>query len=1657
MNIRKPVSPLACSCLLFGLLALSLLATAGPAQAQPEIGAIPASFSKGARIKITASGLAVSANYRLRLEEVRPGTAEFDLTDFSSGDTSSAIVSATIPSAAPGNYDVVLYRVQLGLINQASTAVTVTLAPVVTLTPSQGAPGRKITVAVSSLMTGMLRVNYAGSTILGPVPVGSSYTGAFLVPGDRPSPLPATAPVVIENLVGHLVVGRTTLNFQALTPSGLPRLGFQQPQVPAGQISPRADFAISGVLADSYGLPPSGQQNLYFIGGGVTVPMDSASTLDSAGSLQLTARAPDAYFDGISSYADRPGLLALVNHGIDAHTGARRNGRYMTAGSTPTAVIDGRDATGGTFTIVVRGSLPGGGPLLQGAIVEAGADYQAAFYGLFGRAANPDSTNTAQLLDGHQFYQSSMPNQFADFHVFNQPPQQSNTYGCPTTFFRKTTNAQGRAVFTIRPDDIADVNAVGIAEQFSCQPSPCRTHGNSAEGNFNPLTTFIMNVYATHLGYRNYSIAVGYDGDTGQFFNVTDGTPFVGNSTEVVLEPSADSDFDLRHLRIDGVGEPVQHVPPGGQNGCPPDSGGVCYDDPIPFRTMYSYPHSTNPNDEKWPDSIFEGHFNVGRKARLEIDTTVYGPVTFGRIRIGNTAWANFSASGSTPVCVLDATTEVGQGKVEYIANLPDLTRLPTGVIDGTVELSFGGQPARSFALQLTTAAPGVNVLNPNINELHINALIDSITGTYNVDSPTIPVSSPGHGVGRLDSMSVNDGTFNLRKFADGAGQNNLDSTSNNDVAANPGGPKVVGGTYFGFTNSAHDEADPVTLFDTGIIPLFRYTWGLPPIAGATLGADFWMSSTLAFYGELLSPGMNATIDPRLAGGVNLNFDLSILAGLISGSIGAESELSIAMRSRINDGGFAHLPGNPSPPAGRCFTFDLDGVWEACAVGICDGGRENFIAVREPSGCANAVADDVPLYLRRNAGLDAADDPQSQTNFDLPRPRYTATALGGDGRGHAMTVGVRDNGDVIATHVTGGVVEASRLIARNAVAVQDVDVAFYATNKAMAVWSENTRSEAEIVDLMHSQGARAFDDIVRTQRLRYSYWDGHVWSTPANLTSVGSDGRPQLAGCLTSPRSLFSNCPTLGEITAVWEHDRNQNLNAPDLEVWSSTWRPDLHSWTTAQRVSATGASSDMLPSVAYRKGVPIVAWARNPGGAFVDLNQRHVAYRFLDGSAQVNATELGDAVGWVDIGVSAADGVVIAYTRAQDPAGFVGNRQALFAARATSCANGSCTFLASEIRDPNDRQIRVERPRVAFDETDTPIIAFRGLAFGPDAQGHHALPGDLPGFLLGTGELAMVHVHSFAQSRYTAQVVGLSDNGLQHWKPDVIYDETMGGVMAISMQAAEPVGLRTPIEFARRFSPNGSSVAPAASDIGDGAMLRIAMGGPDFEIRNPRLSRTIVAAGQTTGLDLDLVNIGSPYILAAHGPVNVILSLNGPAGSGVELGHYTLSSSATTNNSRPVSFIFNAPASIVNDELQTFFVDIVAGDDANANDGSADHARIEVNAMPVPTHLNAAIRPDTNPVNLTWADPNDTRVYGWRVWRLDENVQWQHLGSTRVPGYVDITAPFGVQMTYRVAAYSANGMESEPSASISASTGDGGTSNNTDRIFADGFEGPLP
>jgi len=1617
--------------LLQTLLVLASMLAPWGAHAAVEVSVSPTKFTAGASVKISAEGLSTSTSYRLRLEPTAGGTS-YTLTEFDSGSSDSRLVTQRIPNAAIGSYNVVLYRYFPFLTKLTEVPVKLVAKLPVALSPTSAPPGKAVRIEVGNLVSGAVRVKYAGKTVLGPVTVGDGeWIGKFVVPSDRPASLPASVPLEVENIVGRSTVAKIgTATFSALAPSTAPRLSLLLSGSPTGAVDRGSKFPLSGTLKTDDNEAPDGRSRAYWRPpGGTLIPLDTEVVLAGDGSFTMEARAPDYYRDAYAGYGDKTGDLVIVNQGTDKNTDSASDYGAVST-QPPKIIVEGDNGGSATFSLVLRGSLPDApDPLLPNVIVEAKPDYRSAF-GYAGLASGGSGNDDRYIAESFAL------NQFTP-GLQSEAPVTANSYGCDRTVFRRTSNSLGKVTFTINIDTLKQANFVNAAEDCF-QDGPCgglqnrnstSTNGKATSADIDGAISFVLQIYAAHLGYRSTGVSIGYLPDTAQFVNITTGELFVNNSTEVLLERSQASDVDLRNLRIDGLGGPAKKQPVD----CDGAEGGVCFYKPYRFGVMYTYPDTA-----KWPTNRITAPGNSGRKVRLQVDPTVTGTLTSGKLKLTGYPTVTFADSGTVPACVLDNVVPI-----EYVASLPDLTRAPVGQIAGTVELTFGAavQPPIPFVLLTQLPPTGIDFLNPNIETLTIDALNDKLTGTYKPREADIPVDSPGYDIAPLDNQSMNTSDFNFQRTSDKMAAKRIKSVSNNDVAGNAGGPKASAGVFFGFTDENYDTPEPVVLFDTGLIPLFRYTWGIDPIAGATLGADFWMASELAYYGELRSAGMNATVDPTVAGGIDIFFDLDILLGLVSASITAETALGVTMRTVIGDGGLAHVPGSPVQQNGECFFFDLDLTWEACAAGICGGGTECLIRVREGSGC--------------DSGGCGSARPQNKAlselaGFDLKPPNNTASALATDGRGNSISLGVTAAGALVATHLSSTIEDTTRTIAAATVGVQHLDVAFHGINRAMAVWSENTRSTAEIQGLIQSQGGQAFDEIARTQRLRYAYWDGTAWSAPANLTTAGSDGKPQLAGCIRSTTQVFSQCPSGGEITAVWEHDANGDLNAPDLEIHAATWNPTTATWTTPARVSDAGVSSDMLPSVAYKENVPMVVWVRNPAGQYLNLSGRQVAYRFLN-STQKIATALGTGVGWVSHAVNNTGEVVIAYTQAQDGNGFVGNRQALKVARAFLCTS-SCSFQVTEPRDANGRQYRVERPTAMFDATGKSLVGFRALGFGPNNAGKVGLKGDPPGTLLGTGELGVVRLGVAFSSQTTAQFVPLSGDGLAHWKPDMVFDDTVDSVMSVSMDAVAPIGAARSkaMRFMKAYSPDGVQVHASAKSLTGGSTLRVMNSGPDFVLRTPVLSSRIVSAGQTPSLAIKLVNQGQDFDPAVHGSLQVVASWNAPAGAGVPAGSFALADTVAANGSRSLSIPLTVPAGITNDRRQTLFIDIVADEDANAIGGVADQLREVVNLMPVPQDVNVDTRLDSTFVNVTWDAVVDARVVGWRVWRLDQGSStWKHVGSTTLPGFVDIYGRVGEEVQYKVAAYSNNGMESEPSAPawglIEASR--------PDAVFSNGFE----
>jgi hypothetical protein len=1594
------------------------------AWAQVEVSAIPSQFSVGARVKVVSEGLSASASYRLRLEQDAPGTVDLLLLNFSTiaGQSSnSSLVS--IPNTVSGNYNIVLYRVQLATTRVGTTDVVIRTQPTVSLTPTSAAQGKSVRIQVANLSPGTVRVIFAGETVLGPIAVsGSSWTGKFIVPRDRPTTVPSTTTLVVENIIGRNVVGRTQLNFSVLAANGLPRLAATITQAPSSVVRRGATVTLGGTLRTNDGVAPVGRQSAYWRGpNGQVVPLDDDITLSSNGSFTMQARAPESFLDGMLMRGEQRGTLILQNQGFDVDSDAPATFSAQQNQAQTLEFERGFANSLPLLTIEVRKrDAANGNPLVENAIVEVLPDSRGALGAENNRSVQGAVAPLYQLDNAERAWGAMRPNQTEALRFGEVPLGRVNIpdgYGCEVTYYRKYTNANGLASFVV---DLAEIAQMSVPRfVIDNLGRPHRVGG-----------AFALDIYAAQLGLTSTQIVVGYDEDTGVWRD-GEGEPFPGNRVVVLLENGNPADqFSLRNMVLDGYGGTKRSTQCSGVG----EGDGTCEFIPSYFGDLYTY-ESTN----DFPNANFVDP-NALRSLRLTVPTEIFGPLSFGRIRIGNGPWSNFTAGVGTPRCTLDSLNEdqFGNSAVEYVASL-DMKRMPTrkvttsgrnasGGVDATLELKFGLQPVRSIPIKFSTIRPpnGIFAGNPAIESFQINANNDQVSGRYKVPTLDIPVASPGYGVGRLDNKSENSSVFNFVRTPDNMATQNTATTSTNKVAAVPSGPKGPSGysAFFGFTNNNNNTPSTTTLFDTGLIPLFRYVWGLPPIAQATLGADFWTAATLKFYGELRTQGMNATIDPDVAGGVNIFFDLEALLGLVSASISAESEIGITMRSVVNGGGLAHL--GQTQQSGQCFRFDLTAVWEACAVGICDGGREPLICEREPNNC-------VPCQSAAPKASDAlglnvsSNQPERFNALDQAKPKLVASRLGTDGRGNSITVGIDDNGDLIATHLRGTELRFTRRIAARPVAPQHLSVAFYKTDGAMVVWSANRASAASITTLMQQQGARAFDDLVRTQILFFSFWDGRVWSTPSQLTSAGSDGKMQLAGCLAPVRLAgVGSCPTGGEITAVWERDANNNLDAPDLEVWNATWSI-TGGWRSVGRVSSTGASGDMQPQVAYFNSTPIVVWAHNPAGQFTQLNNRQLAYRFMDGtSTQKLATALGTGVGWVSVGVSSSDQVVIGYTRTQDATSFVGNRHALFAARSILCLAGSCNFEVTEPRDQHGRQFRVERPRVSFGEDDVPIIGFRAVAYGAGSNGQVALAGDPIGIVTGTGDLGLVRVGDFTQQQYRARLLPLTNDGLQHWSPEVVFDDSIGGVLALSGRAL--AAQRSSLESQAAQAISGEvPVISASRELADGSVLTMMGGAPDFVLETSSASRSIISAGQTMTVRAILVNQGASYTSSTHGSVQVVAAWDAPAGAGVNAGTFTLPDPMASNASRSVAFNVTVPNDTRADERRSLFLSIVASDEANEVTGPKDEVRLDFNAMPVPQDVNAQANGSAL-VSIGWDASTDTRIAGWRVWKRDSAGLWRHLGSTRVAGYMDFNGVVGAVNAYRVAAYSNNGVESEPS-----------------------------
>lgn len=1634
---------------LFCFLLLSTLLLAGPSRAQ-TVTPVPATAAPGTTVVNDFDGLTSGFRYRLYLEVGRPYTSRRQVDDFTAS-SGSPLRKFIVPTDAPiGAQFLVLYRVSLGETQLYSTDFTVVTGPSMTLTPNPVNQGRSLRFSLTSLRAGTLTVKFDGETVFGPVTVGDgNYSGKFIVPRDRPTSVPSTVTVRAENRVGRSLVGVASRTVQVQGPVLGPMITSTFTQNPPTRANEGTRFNFAGRLSTVDGQAVDGDARFYWkSANGRVVPLDGEIQMASDGTYSATARAPSFWLDGISTAT---GEVVAVVKDRDPDTEMPRTREIPSGRTITTETTLSADDFQFVLKLVGPNAL-GNTTFIDGAYVEVTGDLDGAFSDP--NDGIPGGTNRDTLFAIDHQLTSTQTGLGGGIYL-------NALNGCPITFARKFTNGDGEALFEYNPEQLRhllllnSVKAMGEIRLINRgMPVPgIDTWENMAGGGLRGISageTVQINLRihagqqgygetgmidddgdpstAMIAGYQPTDIGIELDLGTGQATLVY-GPQFGGSATlqnnllRVELPPlSMVGQVVPRNLRVQGLTTNRQN------------SEGYTN-----FEGMYTFPSSA-----RFPDAVFVRR-NAGREIKFEWEAG-FGAVQNATLLLklpGDSAmrpYGTFAIDSETACNV--------SGLVDYVATLPDMTRLPAnqcfaGKIN--VDRNVGPDAFRMFKL-CTLNAPGSLDDRSNQYTLRVDALANAYQPMFWGDlTPTeqnLSVSDPemnGYGIPRQDNIAANGGDFEYRinneQFLEQLGGLSTDHV----VASNDTDGQDTYGMLFGFDPDVQsaNNIDYTTILDTGRIPLFRYPWGAPPIAGATLGADFWLASELGLYGRLGSGSfVDASIDPSLAGGVDMFFDLDVLFGLVSASVTASPYMDLLLRDTMGNGGL-YNPNAQNPiiqQPGACFTFALDITIEVCAL-FC--GEDTFEAFSVSEGDACTVQPKSMLDLA------LADSGKA---LRLERPRLLPNALAVDAYGRQLVVRVDSLNRLRATHLDAGGNEVVRTIDSATQGVQHIDVTMFTNGRALAVWSESTLTSAQLDTLMRTQGVRnGSDDLARAQVLRFSRFDGTRWTTP-ELVPVAQTGvgKPKLTTCRWLLTCFRSDIAFL-----VWEYDANQNIANPDIEIWGSEWRSNT--FAARIRISNTGTSSDMGADVGYLGSDPIVTWLTNPSGGYNNLASRQIAYRILDttqgtprNAVQVPPLPVGAA--WPSIRTSGSSTVYLAYTISTDGVSVLGNRNALQVARGT-CDSERCTFENTEPRDPHGRRILGERPTVMLDGNGQVVVGMRGLGYARPDGANPARSDDLPGMLVGTGELVNVRVPSFGSATTEVAIVPLSSNGLQHFRPQFAFDAAMDAFIGISEEAVLPGG-QTALDFIQRL-PGAKVAAPiSGKSLGDGLRMATVSDLPDLRLELVGTSGTYWTASQSKSVRVNLRNAGRAYDPAVDGPVELRMSWDAPAGSGTSANVYAIPA-MPAGGELVLNRTVVVPANHLADDVRTLFVDIVptrgsAFEDARAEDNQATITKGE---MPVPTGLTTRVKTDSPIVGIDWLAPADPRIAGYRVYKRAENGEYVPYGSTPISSFADFFAGFRDVERYRVSSFSARGIESALSAIGEAAP------KQQPGLFANGFE----
>jgi len=1563
--------------------------------------------------------------------------------------------------------------------------VQVVPVPALTLSRSNGHAGVLVEFDIDGLLGDRVEVEIGGRRVYGPQAAsGMTHSGSFVVPLPAGN-LPAASTVVARGLRGRVVVATASAPFTELPDPGY-RVRVVDAVVPS-PVAPETAVSLSGRIDAADGQPQRRTINVYFRNeAGRVFPLGQREVVpDADGNFSIEVELPSAGTqDGYT--ARGPGSIFYTLVELDPVTGGVRSTR-SDGGAMEATGYAGLGA-GGRAEITVRDPL--GNPL-AGAYVRVGTG-----------AANlrdPDAANTTLAQTGPL-------NQLS-------PEAIDVTLGiedCPVNLAQGYTDANGRFSFEIDPNAARNSALVRRAT--------CALSGIDGCVDTLSIATSIE-IRASQLGYgvvRNGAVVptvipaafrLPDFGALGGYFIGPDGTPY--NSATEVWRPQVDLPQITPSLAV------VPYLQRGEMQPAGTGPGGAEYVDlPITLangQSWYDFGRwfdvgSTGAqvgdcdDDGLEPRPIDPGRICVRgsplgeQRVHYFHDSNVAGVLEAGYPRLvvcgdGTSTCAN----GEVVPMDLDAGgglgATCGQSLSRWSAVYPNVpVGATTGAVGGRIEVrsvftpAGGGSPvqlAGSARLRKRMAplpdwflAPevrpggqwrftGRTVLQSSNGAVFLSA-DESLSGG---GARSINATSSEFSAVNLPSEQRNSTTSDRRlRLVGGPGAvlvgEDSAIASDNEIANNPGEPLTAGPEDLrADVSQRHTEE----IIDTGKIPLFRFTYGLPPIAAATLGADFWLQAGVRFGGGVTLdaeiPAIIYMTEPFSEFGIDLFFDLSAIAGLVSASVEAAATVYVSNPVLYDSSA-------PTIDANQCFSFDLTATFEICVL-FCASIPKNLISVVEanpPSyrDCCIFSAAGMPGFPESNEAPFATCPPAATprltqpAGFDPPqRPRLRAApdasiSYAPDGRG-AMAYAGADGRVVMQTlPAEPGGYTAQTLDIAAAENVTSTATAALTLGRGVVLWTY-VPPPADNIE------SRTQASHIRWAELR----TGQGELRDRDLTPAGSgDGNVVAASC---PAGV-GNCPAGGEVTAVWMRRIGSSWDSHHYALMYSKYTPG-NGWGPASRVDAAqGAASDLQPTVAYlsSSATPVVAWARKASAGLAAQETRRIAYRFLDGTSPVRiANDLPAAVAWpsltrrvVTSGNLAQEELVLAYTvnvvdpaiPAGSPRAFVGNANALHVARATVGADGSLTFADERLRDRFGRDLRAEKPTVVAAADGAVAVGFNGLGFGPDGAGNTQRSSDPIGMLSGQGDFVMVRPRLDGTP---VSVIDFETGSIGAFKPAFAFNPALDAYESVSQPLA--VGTTRVAEAAAR---RGIRLAGKGDGYALGSSARRAglAAGPDFSIEDAGATVHRLVPGSNVAVSVGVRNLGRAYD-PQSGAVALVATWNRPDGAAPIATAVELPAMATDERVERLLEV-PVPAGLAADEPQVLMLTVRADASVEEADAADNVAYRSFNTLARAVRLLATGEPGQPMVFLRWSldDAAEDRIAGWRVFRVADDGRRVPLGSTPVPGFVDLTAAFGVERRYVVVGYSANGVESSESEIITAMP-TARSAAGPDTLFGDSFE----